>query len=274
MKRTSAVTLAHSYDCAKHSVHDGTWVVSEKLDGIRMRYDVQTGQCLTRNNKRILVPPEWLAMFQKLGLPFDGELMSDEGFKATTEITRRTVNTDFERWRQSVNFYVFDLVSDSPVSFRGRYFEIQKRQTLFPKWIRIVDQIPITSDTDLEFILEFVTHNGSEGLMLKNTLLPYEFRRSNGLLKMKRFQDEEAVVIAHVLGKGRHSHRVGKYICQLLSNDNAIFSCGTGFSDKERELPFENGTIITVKYFELTENSIPRFPTFVGVRDDIDVVKR
>ena len=266
----SPVTLAQTYDPDKHSetVHDGTWVVSEKLDGIRMRYDIETNQCLTRNNKPINVPPEWLSKLRKIGLPFDGELMSEEGFKATMEITRRTVNTDFDRWRQSVKFHVFDLVKKSPVDFQGRIFEIQEKETNFPDWIRLVKQMRITADMDLDFMLEFVSYDGAEGLMLRNTLLPYEFCRSKGLLKMKQFQDEEAIILGYEFGKGRHSHRVGKYVCQLLSNGK-VFGCGSGFTDKERENPLPNGTVITVKYFELTTDGIPRFPTFVCVRNDI-----
>ena len=46
------------------------------------------------------------------------------------------------------------------------------------------------------------------------------------------------------------------------------FKVGSGFSDHERE--WENapriGSVITYRYFELTNAGKPRFPTFVRVR--------
>jgi hypothetical protein len=41
-------------------------------------------------------------------------------------------------------------------------------------------------------------------------------------------------------------------------------------SDKERENPPKIGSVITFRYQELSDMGIPRFPTYVGVRIDID----
>ena len=44
------------------------------------------------------------------------------------------------------------------------------------------------------------------------------------------------------------------------------FKIGTGFSDSERKNPPAIGSIVTYKYFGLTNKGIPRFASFVRVR--------
>jgi DNA ligase-1 len=51
--------------------------------------------------------------------------------------------------------------------------------------------------------------------------------------------------------------------------DGTRFAVGTGLSDAEREHPPSIGSLITFRYQELTDGGIPRFPTFVRVRNDI-----
>lgn len=41
-------------------------------------------------------------------------------------------------------------------------------------------------------------------------------------------------------------------------------------SDRDRENPPPIGSVITFRYQELSDMGIPRFPTYVGVRIDID----
>jgi DNA ligase-1 len=45
---------------------------------------------------------------------------------------------------------------------------------------------------------------------------------------------------------------------------------GTGFTDAEREQPPAVGTTITFRYQELTDRGVPRFPSFVRVRQDAE----
>lgn len=57
-------------------------------------------------------------------------------------------------------------------------------------------------------------------------------------------------------------------ICEMLDSTGAEFKVVTGFSDNEREwgkCPCI-GSLITYRYFELTDDGKPRHPTFVRVR--------
>ena len=85
---------------------------------------------------------------------------------------------------------------------------------------------------------------------------------------MKRFSDAEARVVAHLPGTGKHSGRLGAVLVEML--DGTRFSVGTGFTDAEREAPPPIGAIVTYRYQELSDGGVPRFPTFVAIRDDYD----
>jgi DNA ligase-1 len=52
--------------------------------------------------------------------------------------------------------------------------------------------------------------------------------------------------------------------------DGTRFSVGTGFSDKERADPPAVGALITYRYQELSEDGVPRFPSYVGIRHDAE----
>ncbi|MBI3408975.1 MAG: DNA ligase, partial [Planctomycetes bacterium] len=61
--------------------------------------------------------------------------------------------------------------------------------------------------------------------------------------------------------------RLGALVAELP--DGTQFAVGTGLSDAARNSPPPIGSIITFKYQELTDAGVPRFPSFVGVRNDL-----
>src|SRR5262249_37599780 len=74
-------------------------------------------------------------------------------------------------------------------------------------------------------------------------------------------------VVGHQPGEGRHKGRLGALVVERPGGTR--FSVGTGFSDAEREDPPPVGSVITYRYQELTNAGVPRFPSFVGLRDDV-----
>ena len=79
------------------------------------------------------------------------------------------------------------------------------------------------------------------------------------------------MVIDHVAGKGRHKGRLGALVVQMP--DGTEFSVGTGFSDKQREMPPPIGSTITYRYQELSTGGVPRFPSFVRYRADAEAAR-
>lgn len=68
-----------------------------------------------------------------------------------------------------------------------------------------------------------------EGMMIKAPESQYEKKRSEQLLKVKKFDDAEATVIGHLKGTGRCSFMLGAL---QVEGDNGIrFKIGSGFTD-------------------------------------------
>jgi DNA ligase-1 len=88
---------------------------------------------------------------------------------------------------------------------------------------------------------------------------------------VKTFHDAEARVIDHAPGTGKHKGRLGALVCELA--DGVTFNVGTGFSDREREAPPAIGALITFRYQELSNDGVPRFPSYVGERIDAELPK-
>jgi DNA ligase-1 len=103
--------------------------------------------------------------------------------------------------------------------------------------------------------------------MLREPGSAYVAGRSSTLLKVKSFLDEEAVVVGHQAGTGRHKGRMGALLVRMANGTE--FAIGTGFSDKERDNPAAVGATVRFKYQELSDGGVPRFPSYAGVVDEL-----
>lgn len=236
------------------------WWLSEKLDGVRAYWD--GAQFLSRNGNRY-VAPEWFTQ----GLPdtpLDGELwVGRRQFQRTVSIVRRSDAA--ESWRE-VRYLVFDSPARAEPFEQRLEFVTKRLAADAPPYALMLAQSVCRSKEHLTRELTRIEALGGEGLMLRQPASLYEPRRSSTLLKVKSFRDCEGVVIGHEPGKGRHKGRLGALLVQL---PNGIqFACGTGLSDAQRDQPPAVGETITVKYQELTDGGVPRFPVFGGVRNE------
>ncbi len=236
------------------------WWMSEKLDGMRAFW---TGSGLfSRNGKPIAAPKWFIAQLPNMAL--DGELMVGRGrFNDTISIVRKQTPVDAE-WRR-ITFHVFDAPMQ-PGTCEQRWADMHAAVQGIP-FIQPVEQVHCASPRHLNEMRDKIAQLGGEGVMLRAPKSAYETRRSDKLLKVKSFQDTEAKIVGYLPGEGKHAGRLGAYVAQLLKGSKAKFGVGTGLTDEDRENPLPKGTIITVKFFELTPDGVPRFPSFVGVRD-------
>jgi DNA ligase-1 len=237
------------------------WWMSEKLDGVRAYWDGKVFQSRLGN---ILHAPDWFCA----GLPdepLDGEFWIDrKKFQRTVSIVRRQDKSDL--WKE-VRFRVFDAPAAAD-AFEQRLKAIariiQKNQ---PPYAFAHEQELCTDLNHLRRELARVEALGGEGLMLRQPGSRYAAGRSATLLKIKSFHDAEARVVGHEPGAGRHKGRLGALLVELA--DGTRFSVGTGFSDAERGNPPPVGSTITFRYQELTDRGVPRFPSFINIRDTV-----
>jgi DNA ligase-1 len=76
----------------------------------------------------------------------------------------------------------------------------------------------------------------------------------------------EAVVVSHRPGSGRNQGRMGALLVELPES-RIRFKIGTGFSDEIRDNPPPIGTLITFRHYGFYESGIPKFPSFMRVRE-------
>ena len=250
--------LAHSW---QNDIDLAGWWISEKLDGVRGYWD---GNVFRSRQGNVYHAPAWFTA-NLPNVPLDGELWLDrKAFQRTVSIVRR--HDASELWRE-IRFVVFDAPALSePFETRQEFL----RETLnHPqlRYARCLAQERCRDVAHLRTELARITALGGEGLMLRQPGSRYEVGRSATLLKVKTMSEIEARVIEHLPGEGRHRGRMGALLVQL--DNGTTFNVGTGFTDAQRESPPPIGGIITVRYQELTDRGVPRFPSFVRVRRDV-----
>jgi DNA ligase-1 len=236
------------------------YLVSEKYDGVRAIWD---GRLLRFRSGREVHAPRWF--LEKLPPePLDGELWLGRGrFEDLSALVRRTEPQD-EEWRQ-LRYMVFELPeAPGPFSERARRLREIVAAARWPQLVA-VEQAPIPDRAWLQARLDAVVREGAEGLMLHLADAPYSTGRSDVLLKLKPLLDTEAVVVAHVAGKGKFAGMLGAL--KVETPEGKRFVIGTGFSDAVRRNPPPVGTTITYTYRGVTKNGLPRFASYLRVRE-------
>ena len=250
--------LAHSWE---HDIDLANWWASEKLDGVRAYWD---GSQFWSRQGNVYRAPTWFTD-QLPNVPLDGELwLARKAFQRTVSIVRRHDAT--ELWRE-IKFVVFDAPALTDV-FESRQDFL--RETLGTNELPYAQWLPQERCRSVEHLqseLSRIESLGGEGLMLRQPGSRYEVGRSSTLLKVKTMLEADARVIEHLPGQGRHRGRMGALLVQLANG--TTFNVGTGFTDAQRGVPPPVGSTITFRYQELTDRGVPRFPSFVRLRSDV-----
>ncbi len=237
------------------------WLVSEKLDGVRALWDGV--QLRFRSGRPVAAPGWFLARLPRV--PLDGELWLGRGrFDELSGLVRRA-SPDDGGWH-GLRYMLFELPgAPGPFAERARALE---RLATAAGWAQLqaVPQRSLANREALQRLLGDVVRGGGEGLMLHRADAPCESGRSRALLKLKPLQDEDALVIGHLPGRGRHAGRLGAL--QLRRADGLVFLLGTGFSDAQRASPPPLGATVTYTYRSVTPQGVPRFASFLRVRPD------
>ena len=296
------VQLAKPYDHKYLTKFNGLGYYSRKFDGKRMYYldDI----AYSRDNKICRPAPiahitaQISACRELRDFVTDGEVLYfnedySENFKKAISLTSR-----IERSPECERLYyvIFDLI-------HGDFFRVEEEYEAFvdtyEKLKVKLEAEPIEGRCDLlktklpnvyiakqsNDLFEFTNHpqyKNWEGLMLRDAGAPYQYKRTDKLLKIKQWQDIECKVVGVKAGIGKHLGRLGALI---VDYKGYVVAVGSGFNDQEREILWRelkeggrlydslvNGELyIKVKYFEESRdadgNISLRFPTYLCFRD-------
>lgn len=243
-------------------VHVKEYLVSQKYDGIRA---IWTGeQLLTRQGTPIFAPAWFTDKLPRVWL--DGELWSKHNdFEFIMSTVRKQVPVDSE-WRK-IYYMVFDAPDrERNMTFEERYKRYTRLLTILDlPHVKPVEQFSVSSNETLHSLLTSYVEKGAEGLMLHRRLARFSNGRSDNLLKLKPYMEADAKVIKILNGTGKYDGMMGSVLVEMPSG--LRFKIGSGFSDKERSTPPDIGTYVIYKYHGFTERGIPRFASFLRLRD-------
>ena len=192
--------------------------------------------------------------------------------------------------------WVRELAKESSFSIKWHYYLTDPMQfrsvvTMLDRLVinnhvmqRVVQhQLPFSTFTAQEVsqkMLEGITENGGEGVMLRSPDQAWEPKRVHGLVKMKKLQDAEAMVLGYVSGRqtDRGSKLLGLMGALIVEYQGKQFEL-SGFTDEERGLldytgwctsnpgstvpetilsdHFPRGSLVTFRYRELSKDGIP-----------------
>ena len=273
----SHVPLANKYREGMCDFDKDNWYVSRKLDGVRCLGFIENNKITfySRNGKVFttlgkLEDDIFDHMPIGLSLVLDGELCiadedGNEDFASIMKQIRRKNHTI-----ENIKFFTFDYYT--PEEFRkgvpsGEYYNTYWVHDC--KLVEMLEHSPINQAHPL-YVYENCMPDHWEGLMLRQA--GTVFKRSNNLLKLKRFLEADYRVIGVTKGSKYIQGEENPCVASLVVQHRGFkVYVGSGLSDNERLDFYQNenriiGKTITVQYFEETKDSL-RFPTYKGIRD-------
>jgi DNA ligase 1 len=249
---TQELQKAKIYDESIHNINN--WYMSEKLDGIRAYWDGEN--MYTKNGNKIYAPNWFVKNFPKFEL--DGELWTKrDDFENIQNIVLDNIPSS--KWNE-ITYNIFEVPNEKG-NFSKRleklsnYLKIHKNE-----YLKIIPQIKCKNKSHLNSYLQELLDKKAEGIIIKNPDLEYFIGRSENILKVKKFYDDEGIVIGI-------NYKDKKFKSLIIKQKNGvIFNLGGGFSNKQRLNPPKIGDTITFKYYGLTKNNKPKFASFLKIR--------
>lgn len=209
------------------------WLISEKLDGVCAIWD---GESLKSRDGNRFNAPGWFTA-DLPSTPLEGELWIARGaFENVCSVVRSKNGGD--RWA-TVRYMVFD----GEAANLGSHAEA-------------VEQIRCESAEQFREFYQCVQSKGGEGVVLKSP--------EGDCYKLKPQGDDDAFVIGHTSGTGRHAGRLGALV--VRDREGREFRLGTGFSDADRRFPPAVGEVVKFTFQGRTKIGKPRHASFCSRR--------
>lgn len=270
----------------KYLGFDGPRWSQPKLDGIRAI--ATASELRSRAGKKIVSCPhieQALAEFFKRhpDAILDGELYNHslkEDFNKITSCVKKTKpkDEDMIECAKYVQYWVYDVPSegDRPFSERAQWLEDNLPEGQFgieihESYIVLIETTHCATEEEFDNLNVSYLVNGYEGQMGRLDE-PYENKRTKSLEKRKEFIDAEFPLIAKEEGEGNWAGAVKSVKCTLPSGQT--FSAGVkGKRERGRELVNEDHDLVTIRFFRLTPDGIPRFgvcTAFYNMATDIE----
>lgn len=256
--------------------------VQPKLDGVRcLTYlDDDALTCVSRNGKPLHIPPcinalpdDVLALLAE-GMVLDGELyVHKAGFSSIVSLVKRKDHVDNARLEYHIYDCFFPDHALSLESFSNRWGRLEGqvapalREACLDS-VRTITTIKVHTQEGLDSFHWQQVGLGYEGTILRRADGPYQQKRSAYLLKRKDFLDKEYHVVDVLEGEGKNAG-TAVLKCAAINGSGGTFTATAPGTYEEKAEVWRNRTFyvgkkVTIKYQELTDDGIPRFPIATG----------
>ena len=288
---TFEVQLANKYFDKPEFVEGKDFAITTKIDGGRIIALKENGEVTfyTRAGQKYegLVDLEYeMAELLPDGLCLDGEitLLNNKGIPSKEAYKRAMKITRADGEKHGVKMLVFDAMPAS--EFKAKRCDrswTERRSALEfifrDRDLEYFELLPVLyQGKDTEMILKWLDAaiaDDQEGVMLNICEAPYEFKRTNNLLKVKKMSTLDLEIVGFEEGEGRLAGTLGAILVRYKNGN--IVKVGSGFSDRLRIEIWASrdewlGNICEIQYFEETTNADGgeslRFPVFKDYRPD------
>jgi DNA ligase-1 len=262
--------LAHDYNKRGKDIKFPCYA-QRKLDGVRCV--AIPGKGLYSRNGKAMSPhlTHIMADVNKCSVTLDGELYSDElSFQEIVGLVKKATLKDGDAEKvKKIYLYVYDIVMPGTNKERKAAIETLFGHTKFHALRPLESETCANLDAVKTLHAKYVAE-GYEGLILRNYDGAYNVgHRSKDLQKYKEFEDSEYAVIGFREGDGVEK---GCVIWTCVTAKGQEFAVRPRGTQEERRSLYQTGAAyvgkkLTVRYQELTNDGIPRFPVGIAFRD-------
>jgi len=285
---TFDVALANKFDPKRVDWND-VWFASRKLDGVRCitivdyQGNVKSYSRVGNEFETLQVAKDAIKSLGVVGVVFDGEicLMDENGnedFQGIMKQIKRKNHTI-----ENPKYVMFDYLTlkefdakESEKTLAERIMRFSKLDTMISDQdsLSVLEQVVVSDDDHFAKLKADAEKDGHEGVMLRKNV-GYEGKRSQNLLKVKKFFDAEYKV-ERIDFEDHRVIREGKEVVipmmaqAYINHKGYEVAVGSGWNQEQRIKYNANpdliiGKEITVQYFEETKNQQGelslRFPT-------------
>jgi len=263
--------LAHDYNKRGKDIKFPCYA-QRKLDGVRCLAISGKG-LFSRTGKAFPHMDHIRAEINSLpkGTILDGELYSDTlNFQEIVGLVKKETLKPADAPKMTeIYLCVYDTVMDGTNEARNAWLADLFKTHKFKALKLLPTDVANNLDDVKRLHAEYVA-DGYEGLILRNKAGLYKVgHRSADLQKYKEFKDDEYKIVGFKEGDGIEKGCV-IWVCE--TKDKKPFSVRPRGTHEDRAAAFKTaskqvGKKLTVRFQELTEDGIPRFPVGLAIRD-------
>jgi DNA ligase-1 len=239
---------------------------------------LEEGPCLFSRQRKAYAHLEHIqAIVRKLpkGLILDGELFTTKAhFQTIVGLAKKKTLTEEDRVQHNLlELHCYDIV-DPVKPFTERYAILQdlfrSHASVIGSTLQLCPTREIAKESDLKPAHDAYVLAKFEGLMIRNKAGLYAVGdRSNDLLKMKEFEDDEFRIVGFYEADGAEK---GCVMWRCITPKGVEFGCRPEGTREDRQELFKHGSdyigkLLTVRYQNLTPDGVPRFPVGITIRD-------